>query len=280
MRAMNASDLYTAQVAAVNAQRARVLGESPGDDLWGGPLAQRFRVDPRRQLGSTESAIASYVEPEDVVLDVGGGAGRIALPLALHCREVVIVDPSPGMRAQFEAAATEAGIANARFIQSDWLEAEGVQGDVAISVHVVYFIRDIVPFIRKLNDSARRRVVISIRSQPPPNRFAEHFRLVYGEPMELLPSYRELLPVLWEMGILPEVRVLPSDMGGAAQTQEDAVRRALNGIWIRPEDQERARPILESHFNELYVSTPSGFDIRDGLNARDLVITWETGDSA
>jgi len=46
-----------------------------------------------------DSAIGAYVRPDDVMVDVGGGTGRLELPLALRCREVVIVDPSQGMRA-------------------------------------------------------------------------------------------------------------------------------------------------------------------------------------
>ena len=70
----------------------------------------RFRADPHRTLDAHLAVLASYIRPEDVLLDVGGGAGRIALPLALRCREVITVDASPGMGVEFAAAAAEAGI--------------------------------------------------------------------------------------------------------------------------------------------------------------------------
>jgi hypothetical protein len=57
-------------------------------------VAQRFRYDPHRSLDASLDLIASYVEPQDVLIDVGGGAGRICLPMALRCREGIVVDVS------------------------------------------------------------------------------------------------------------------------------------------------------------------------------------------
>ena len=44
-----------------------------------------------------------YAAQAGEVLDVGAGTGRIAIPLAERGVEVVCVEPSPAMRAQFEA---------------------------------------------------------------------------------------------------------------------------------------------------------------------------------
>src|SRR5439155_20643106 len=118
---MTAAETYAACIAAVRAQRARLHG-APLQDPWGGPVARRFRADPHRQLDANLAVLASYTRPKDVLIDVGGGAGRVALPLALRCREVITVDASPGMGAEFTAAATAAGIPNARFVHSNSLE--------------------------------------------------------------------------------------------------------------------------------------------------------------
>ena len=183
----------------------------------GGPVARRFRADPHRTLDANLAVLASYIRPEDVLLDVGGGAGRIALPLALRRREVITVDASPGMGVEFAAAAAEAGILNARFVHANWLEAEGLQGDVALTANVTYSVRDIVHFITKLVSAARRRVMITVWSVANPNQNAALFHLVYGEEPVALPGYRELLPVLWELDILPDVHVLPGMPPGAGR---------------------------------------------------------------
>ena len=73
--------------------------------------------------------------------------------MALRCREVINVDSSAGMGEEFRECAAEAGITIARLIQSDWLEVEGVQGDVIVTANVTYFVRDIVRFISKLEEA-------------------------------------------------------------------------------------------------------------------------------
>src|SRR4029434_7374601 len=137
---MTAAEAYAARIDAVRAQRARLHGAQPPDDPWAGPIARRFRADPHRPLDANLVALASHIRPEDVFLDVGGGAGRVALPIALRCREVLTVDASPGMGAEFTAVAAEAGISNARFVHANWLEAVGFQGDGALPAHVTYIL--------------------------------------------------------------------------------------------------------------------------------------------
>src|SRR5499427_5909224 len=280
---MTAAETYAACIDAVRAQRARLHG-APPNDPWAGPVARRFRAEPHRQLDANLAVLASYARPEDVLIDVGGGAGRVALPLALRCREVIVVDASPGMGVEFAAAAAAAGIANTRFVHTNWLEAEGLQGDVALTSNVTYFVREIVPFITKLAAAARRRVMITVWSVANPNQNAALFRLVYGEEPMGVPGYRELLPVLWELDILPDVHVLPGvpavpggNMGaGIPQTREDAVQLALQGQWLGPQDHARARRLIEERFSELFAPGPEGFRLLWRQEAREMLITWET----
>lgn len=281
---MGAAEDYAALIDAVNLQREQVHSGSPPADRWGGTTASHFREDPRRQLDADLEAIATYVEPEDVFVDAGGGAGRISLPLALRCRQVINVDGSPGMGEEFQASAAEAGITNARFIQSDWLDSDGVQGDVTLTANVTYFVRDIRGFIQRLEAASRRRVMISICSVPNPYHNAKLFQLVYGEDQAVIPGHTQLLPVLWEMGILPDIQILPDasmarnslQSADLAQTREDAIQRVLQGQWLGPEDRDRARGVIGAHFDELFADIPEGFSPLWPPVTRQLLITWET----
>lgn len=280
---MTAAETYTAMVDAANAQRLRLHGtEAPGA-RWDREVARRFQYDPHRNLDASLDIIASYLEPEDVLIDVGGGAGRVCLPLARRCQEGIVVDVSEAMEAAFHACAAAAGITNVRFIRADWLEANVSAGDIVMAASVTYFVRDIVAFVRKMETVARRRVLITVRSVPGPNLRAPLFRLVYGEEQRSAPGYRELLPVLWEMGILPDVRVLPESRrsadhaGNAAlpKTRAQAIEMALQGGWLRLEDRDRAREVIAAHGDELFTETPEGCRPLWQPETRELLITWE-----
>jgi cyclopropane fatty-acyl-phospholipid synthase-like methyltransferase len=276
---MKPANAYAAQVDAAQAQRARIFGGQQQGDLWGGQ-AHRFALDPHRVIDENLDALAGYIQPDDLVIDVGGGAGRLSLPLALGCRQVINAEPSTGMGSEFMRLAAEAGISNATWHQTDWNDAEGIQGDVVITADVTYFVREIVPFLQKLAATAGRRVIIAVWSIPPPNRSSRLFRLVHGEEQEPYPGHRELLAVLWEMGILPDVRVLPSPPWWDVefhQSRNEALESALGRHqWLRPEDAARARTILEDRFDELFHQSPQGFQPVWRPEIRELLITWET----
>src|SRR5439155_15102645 len=139
-----AADQYAARVDAVVAQRTRLRGPQPPGDLFAGLPADHplLKSDPRRPLDANLEIIASYIEADDVIIDVGGGAGRMSLPLALRCLQVMNVDASRAMSAGFQAIAAQAGIRNARVLESDWLTVEPPVGTVAVVDHVTYLTRE------------------------------------------------------------------------------------------------------------------------------------------
>jgi hypothetical protein len=283
VRAGTPSAQHDAMVAANVAQRERLCG--PEEDAWAG-RAGSFVVDPKRPLDALLTKIASYMKPDDVLIDVGGGAGRLSLPMALRCKEVVVVDPSPGMGAVFDKVLKDSGIGNARFVQASWDNAVGIEGDVALVAHVTYFVPAIAPFVQKLNAVILRRVIVCVRSVPPPVQVGPFFRLAHSEELSPLPGHEELLPVLEELGIAAElIDVGPATTSATAaigKTHEEAIRNEVEAAkkngWLGKVAPERLGELIDQHFDELLLKTDSGYlrrSIVDG-DARDLLITWET----
>jgi SAM-dependent methyltransferase len=243
-----------------------------------------MKADPHRPLDPNLGIIASYIDPTDVVIDVGGGVGRFSLPLALRCREVINVEPSAAMGAGFTANAAQAGITNVRIIASDWLTSDPPVGTVALVNHVTYLTREVVPFIEKLERVGRRRVLITVESPPPPSRQRVLYHLVHGENEEIVPGHVELINVLWELGILPDVRVLPHGVTPIvpAPTREAAITGTIARffdqwtLWPLGVDLEhRLRSLLEARFDELFAAGTEGFIPCWFTPGREVLITWQ-----
>lgn len=269
---------YATLLDAVDEQQERLFGPRP-PDIWTGQSAAQFRFDPHRELDPNLAVLASYIDPDDVVVDVGGGAGRLSLPLALRCREVLTVEPSAGMAAEYEGSRQEAAVSNARLVPASWTDGHGIEGDVTLTCDVTYFVRDIVPFVEKMQLAARRRVIILVWSEPPPNRGSDLFRRVYGEPLAPMPGHRELLPVLWDLGVLPNLQVLPDPTWWEDwhyRTKEEALDSVIFGRWSGDDVRDRARRIFDEQFNELFVAEGNGYRAIWRQPMRELLITWET----
>ena len=102
------------------------------------------------------------------VLDVGVGGGATSLPLADLVAQIVGVDASEGMLEAFAGAASDAGV-TARGVLGSWpaVAPQVEVCDVALAGHVLYNVADIEPFVRALDERARRRVVLELTAGHP-----------------------------------------------------------------------------------------------------------------
>ena len=272
---MTAVDRYAAVYDAVAASDHFVDHRMPGDH-WA-DMAEMFRLDPRRPRDANLSALIDYLEPSDVLLDVGGGAGRISLALADCVKEVVLIEPSEGMREQFIAARGEAGITNAR-ITSDWWMDSGETGDVVHLSDVTYFVRDIVPFVAKLHNAAARRVMITVWRPTPGDMASDLREVVRGDRPPHWPGLPELAAVLWEMGLLPEIRPLPDEpwwLTDAERGLSDTDAIALTMRWLGTEDDE-TRAVVSAKLDRIFVRKPDGLTPLWWSSPRAVLLTWET----
>jgi hypothetical protein len=91
--------------------------------------------------------------------------------------------------------------------------------------------------------------------------------------------------VLWELGIEPDLQMLPLPAGGfgAVPDREAAIRRGLDNLrtaqwayWpMTTELETHTRQLLASEFDTLFVQTDDGYAPTWLSLGREVLITWE-----
>lgn len=219
--------------------------EVPDDADFYRPVTGLFRADPRRTDEPVLDALLELALPTDTWLDIGAGAGRYALPLALRVREVVAIEPSTGMRAALEGLMAEHAIANVRVLADRWPSPAGspaaaVRGDAALIAHLGYDIEAIGPFLDALESAVDRRCVAILMDRQPSSVADPFWPPIHGEARVRLPALHELIDLLRARGRDPEVRSFERPARGFASIDDlhAFVRRQL---WIEtggPKDRQ------------------------------------------
>ena len=207
------------------------------------------------------------------VLDVGGGGGRYALPLADRCRKVTVVEPSQSMVEVLKQGAHQAGSPNIAIVQSGWEEAEVDPADIVLCSHVLYGVENIVPFIQKLGKHATGSVLILMFIDSPQAHFSPLWKRVHRKDRITLPAFREFLGVLWEMDIYPNIEMLESHEIQAYESLDAARQELRRRLNVSPESAEDRR--LDSAMEELLVETPKGLAVRGASSRRLGLISWQ-----
>jgi len=271
---MPAARRWQKRVEAHNAQTRRVqqaIGWTAGSlfesntTLW--------QADPRRTGDPLVERLARLVSAESTVLDVGGGAGRFALPLALRCRHVTVVEPSEAMVRALHAGAKDAGITNVSVVPHTWEEARVEPADVVLCANVLYGPAEIAPFVRKLEENARGWVLVLLSMQSPLSASSPFWPFMHGEARIDPPALPELIEVLWEMDIYPDLTMFHAESREIAPDRRAALELLRRVLYVRPGSEEDVR--LEAAARELLVETPHGVTMRDARPRRQGLLSWQ-----
>ena len=206
----------------VEAREAR-MGKTHDDDWWA-PRAAAFA----RQVRSQPDWFSAFLEPwlrqTATLIDVGAGTGRYATPLAARLDWITAVEPSAAMREHIPPAA------NMTVIGSTWEDADPAPADLVICSHVLYPLAEPVPFLDKLERSARERVFVVMRDSP--SMLPAEVMARPGLPRE--PWLRDCLLLLRQMGVVPDMTMSTYPTSFRYRDVEAAVewcRSHLGAAW-------------------------------------------------
>jgi len=185
--------------------------------------------------------VLACVDGRSTVLDVGAGAGRHSVPLARVVRRVVAVEPSPAMASHLREWAQEEGLGNIDLIEGAWPEVNVPTCDVAICAHVLYPVAEIAPFLRKLHDSARRRCFLWLHDEQIALESLGLWERFHGEPRARQPTFRDALPVLWQMGLRPNLEMSEIPESWSWGSMDEAAQNFREHLAIAEDEATEAR---------------------------------------
>ncbi|MGH3888244.1 MAG: methyltransferase domain-containing protein [Pseudonocardiaceae bacterium] len=199
------------------AARWRALLEAraiPAEILTAAPQ-NPYRHDPARfrppavpeDTPSRRTALTVLGEGGGTVLDVGCGAGAAGLALVPKVTQLTGADHAEDMLRVFENACAERGVPY-RGVLGPWPDTAPEAGvaDVVISHHVGYNTPELGPFLAALGAAARRGVVVELHAVHPGawlDPLWAHFHGLHRPPPA---TADDVLAVLAEVGISPEVQ--------------------------------------------------------------------------
>jgi SAM-dependent methyltransferase len=141
------------------------------------------------------------------VLDVGCGAGAAGLALLPKVSHLTGVDHAEDMLRAFERACSERGVGH-RSVHGPWPDVAPQAGtaDVVVSHHVGYNTLELGPFLAALGAAAGRGVVIELHAVHPGAWLDPLWLQFHGLRRPPPATAQDVLAVLAEVGIEPEVQ--------------------------------------------------------------------------
>lgn len=242
------------------------------------PLATAFRADPRRSGDTALEALLAIASEDDTWADIGAGAGRFALPLALHMKRVIAIEPSPAMRAELANLQIEHGITNVDIRDERWPSDDpAISGmaDVALISHVGYDIERMGAFLDTMERSAVRECVAVQFDRAPGSMFWQIWPAIHGEEQAHLPGAVEFIELLQARDAVVEAGEL--ERGGDRQrfvfaAPEHAMDWARRRLWLS--ESSAKLPLLRDAVAELLIERDSGWSLPD--QPKQMLIRWRT----
>ena len=243
----------------------------PNQDFWEG-MAQNFKDDPFRKGDPVIDRLEQEFAECGTLVDIGGGAGRLALPLSLSREAVTVVDSSKSMLLELQDSCEEANIENVSSVFGLWEDAVIDIHEGALCSHVTYGIENIGKFLGNVNRYASKRVVIIAFMKSPQAHLESLWREVHGEERVHLPGVPELMDVLWQLGIAPELNIIEHLGPHIYGSEQDAISDLRRRLYVN--QGTRKDEILTRVLKSDLKPTDQGMELANSDGRISCLISW------
>ncbi|NYT17729.1 MAG: class I SAM-dependent methyltransferase, partial [Methanomicrobiales archaeon] len=245
--------------------------------IWDKRAAAYQRVT-RDEHEATERDLGFLdLRPEDTVLDMGAGTGRLAVPIAGRVAHVTALDPSGGMLGVLQERMEQAGQSNYSCVRMRWEDVEIGRDigphDVVIAAFSLGFY-DLGAALDKLDRAATRAVYLFWHAgewRGPEEMVL--YRAVFGEEgaqQKGYPDYIYPVNILHDAGIYANVSIYPALWESSYDSVDEAVQ---NWVTMHHPDLQDRSPLTE-FFSRVLRPDASGRLVHSAV--RPTAVVWWT----
>ncbi len=189
------------------------------------------------------------LQPQDTVLEVGAGNGRLTIPMAQRVKRVTALEPSKNMLNFLKSNAQTAAVHNIGYINKSLEDLTGDDNVGSFDVVVAsfsLFMLDIEKALAKMDSFASKSVYLFLSA----SRWledAELQKLVHHESTSLWADYVYIYNVLYDLEITANVDIWSHTSKQGYNSLEEAVSRFTEVYSISPTKEDSLKLYLQKN---------------------------------
>ena len=229
-----------------------ILSQAP-ESPWT-HLVEKFTVGPEEPektpsvVRAREALLGDATELS--ILDIGCGGGRATYALVPPATHVVGVDQRAAMLAAFVTESLQRGVAQTT-VHGLWPNVSKSTPicDVVVCHHVLYDVSNLEPFIRAIDNHARRRVVIELTELHPLSGNSDAWKHFWNIERPSSPTANHAFTAIRSMGIQAKIERFKVDRQRLEFNELD-VRQLRIQMCLGPERDEEIRAFLATRIHK------------------------------
>jgi precorrin-6B methylase 2 len=256
-------------------------GNADKTSSWDGIAARWNEIQTKNDYGP-KVLDRVKVNKDENVLDVGAGAGLLAIPLAKKCKHVTALDISSEMLKYLTENAAKEAILNITYINKEFENAtigkDVEKHDVVVASRSMGWSQDLQKFLKNMDDAAKKRayMIWGVGERT----FDIGMYKAIGRPYGETRMYIVLYNLLYQMGIYANIDIFECQATAREYTTIDEALIDMSKRFERMgmnrqlsiEEQNRLKVYLTQTLKKTKAGTLKAFD---KPTARNAVIWWE-----
>lgn len=249
-------------------QKQRTSFKPKGVDDWDKKAAS-MNEKVHNSIYNEEFLKLLNLEEIDTLLDVGCGVGNLSLKLSSSLKEVYSLDYSKQMLNLLEDNAKKQNITNIKTINKSWYDSwEDIPKIDLVIASRSMEVKDMKEALLKLNDKAKKRVVVSYKVGG--SFVSDEILDVLQRDIIKKPDYIYVVNILYSLGINASVNFVRSEgrntIYSSKQKFIESVSWSIDGLGLDKEEMQR----LENYYDSLDLEQKNKVDY-----VKWAVISWD-----